>query len=158
MDFNINDMILLSYAINKHNKKKHTRKFKLILPRKKSSPRRIGINYHWNKLEEMRQRKHEMSSSLNFDNEINDNILNEFRERHVKYQKLTGMSAQARDQMEAQSYTTGPTCNLLTPPPTPQIGNAPFVFGSKHSIIKEHLDPKDQGSPLTPSDLDVFTY
>ena len=61
MENNISAMILLSYAISKSSKKGFSRRLKVLLPRKKTSSKRIGMNYHWNLLEEASQRKYKLA-------------------------------------------------------------------------------------------------
>ena len=158
MENNINTMILLSYAIPKYYKKRYSRKFKVLLPRKKTSSKRIGINHHWNLLEEASQIKCYHFSNLNFNNEINDNVVNEIRERTAKSRNHARMSHNSTSQMDMSYQCTGPADNLLTPPLTPQIGHSQFKFSSKQSTLKHHLESEEQGLPLTPSESDVFAY
>ena len=152
MENNIYAMLLLSYAIPKHYKKRYTRRFKVLLPRKKTSSKRIGVNHHWNFLEEASQRRCYDFVKLDFNNEINDNTLNEIRETTLKSRMLHN----SKSQLEILYECTGPAYNLLTPPLTPQIGQ--FKFGSKHTTVKQNLESEDHGLPLTPSESDVFSY
>ena len=154
MENNINAMILLSYAIPKNYKKKYSRRFKVILPRKKTSSKRIGINHHWNLLEEASQRKRCHFSCMNFNNEINDNVVNEIRERALK----SRTSYNYKSQRDMPPMFTGSAYNLLTPPLTPQIGHGIFKFGSDQSSLIQNLESEEQGIPLTPSESDVFAY
>ena len=78
MEYSIKSMLLLNYAISKHSRPRYTRTFKTVLPRKKTSSKRIGKNHQWNLLEESTQRKY-----YHF-NEINDNILNEMLDTLLK--------------------------------------------------------------------------
>lgn len=149
MEMNINTMILLSYAIPKYYKKKYSRRFKVLLPRNKTSSKRIGINHHWNLLEEAANRKCYHFSNMNFNNEINDNILNEIRERSAKSRNHARMSHHSKSQIEY---------NLLTPPLTPHISQSPFKFSSKQGILQQNLESEEQGLPLTPSESEVFIY
>ena len=153
MENNVNNMILLSYAIPRYYKKRSSRKFKVLLPRKKTSYKRIGMNHHWNLLEEASERRHKHFSYLNFNNEINDNIVNEMRDRGAKSRKCIRTSNQPMPHV-----CTGPNYSLLTPPLTPQIGHGQFKFGSKANSPKHDLDTGEQGLPLTPSESDVFAY
>ena len=154
MENNIDAMILLSYAISKNYKKKYSRRFKVLLPRKKTSPKRIGINHHWNLLEEASQRKCYHFSYMNFNNEINDNVVNQIRERTLK----SRMSYNSNTQRDMPPKFTGSACNLLTPPLTPQIGHGLFKFGSDQSSLIQNQESEEQGLPLTPSESDVFAY
>lgn len=148
MENNISAMILLSYAISKSSKKRFSRRLKVLLPRKKTSSKRIGMNYHWNSLEEASQRKYKQFSCMDFNNEINDNVVNEIRERATKSRKITNLSNKSM----LYQYT-GSAYSLLTPPLTPQIGHGQFKFDSK-----ENMESEEQGLPLTPSESDVFSY
>ena len=154
MDININTMILLSYAIPKYSKKRYSRRLKVLLPRNKTSSKRIGRNYHWNLIEETHQKKCYHFSNMKFNNEINDNIVNENREMASRSRNPVGMSHNSKSQMQC----TGSGYNLLTPPLTPLVGHSQFQFGSKQRIQKQNLESDEQGLPLTPSESDVFAY
>ena len=158
MDININTMILLSYAIPKYSKKRYSRRFKVLLPRKKTSSKRIGMNFHWNLLEEKLQRKCYHFSNMNFNNEINDNIVNEIREMTVKSRNPIRISHNSKSHIDILWEYTGSAYNLLTPPLTPQIGHGQFQFGPKQSTQNQNLEADEQGLPLTPSESDVFAY
>ena len=151
-------MILLSYAIPKCNKKRYARRLKVLLPRNRTSSKRIGRNFHWNLLEETYQKKWHHFSNMNFNNEINDNILNENREIAARSRNPVGMSHNSKSQMNVLLECTGSAYNLLTPPLTPQVGHDQFQFGSKQRSQKQNLESDEQGLPLTPSESDVFAY
>ena len=158
MDIDINTMILLSYAIPKYSKRRYSRRLKVLLPRNKTSSKRIGRNYHWNLLEETHQKKCYHFSNMNFNNEINDNIVNENREMATSSKNPVGMSHNSKSQMHVLLECTGSSYNLLTPPLTPQVGHGQFQFGSQQRIQKQNLESDEQGLPLTPSESDVFAY
>ena len=156
-------MVLLNYAISKTSSKRYTRTFKTVLPRKKTSSKRIGKNYQWNLLEESSQRETYHFRDLDFDNEINDNILNELRDLILKGFEdfLTSKGNAERDSkinQHSSSHGNVLYCNtmsapnVLTPPITPHIEVGSFNFNSQVSASEV------EGLPLTPSDSEVFTY
>ena len=162
-------MILLNYALPKHSRSRYTRTFKRVLPRKKTSSMRIGKNHQWNLLEESCQRKFYHFINLDFNNEINDNIENETRERNSKRNEV---SQNRIEEMDRHSKTTKhcpshanilhdnkiPSTNLLTPPATPQVEYEGFQFGMEQTIANQTSELEDEGLPLTPGDSEVFIY
>ena len=158
-------MILISYAIPKYSRARLTRNFKRILPRKKSSSKRIGINHQWNLLEESSQKKCYHLSNLNLNNEVNDNIVNENRERIMNRNKLQlARKSEAENynlsssQMDVLHNNTITYSSPLTPPITPQIGYNGFQFSSKENAENHISEPEVEVLPLTPCDSEVFAY
>ena len=156
MEYSLDSMILLSYAVPKFSKKRNSKTFKRILPRKKSSSRRIAKNIYWNLLEESVKRKPCHFINLNFNNEINDNVLNEMRESISK-----GSLVHLISKVEPQKYfESGPyvTPSPLTPPMTPQVGYEGFQFNSNNNAVLQPPEAEVEGLPLTPVDSEVFAY
>ena len=167
MEYSIESVLLLSYAIPKFKRPRYARTLKAVLPRKKSSPRRIGVNLHWNLLEEACKITCYDFKNLNFNNEINDNTVNEARDRIMKINVIhqtrksetyynTGLYTSQH--MEFLHFGIGPASDQLTPPLTPQIGHGGFQFSSKENTINLTSEFEVEGMPLTPCDLDVFSY
>lgn len=165
MEYTINSMILLSYAIPKYSKHRYTRSFKKALPRKMTSSRRIGKNLQWNLLEEACRRKQCHFINLNFNNEINDNIVNETRERmskeniiHLVRKAEPQKLFESRQQVNVLNDNTITASSPLTPPMTPQIGYDEFQFNIKQNTVIQTADAEVEGLPLTPIDSEVFAY
>ena len=164
MEYSVNTMVLLSYAIPKHSGPRYTKTFKRVLPRKKSSSMRIGKNHQWNLMEESCQNKSHHFINLNFNNEMNDNIVNETRERNSKRMEMDKCSKiiyNSLPQTNVFHQNKIPSSNLLTPPFTPQVGHTSFHFNMEQNILKQtsvcEMNEVDD-LPLTPSDFDVFSY
>lgn len=164
MEYSVNTMVLLSYAIPKQSGPRYTKTFKRLLPRKKSSSMRIGRNHQWNLLEESCQNKSYHFINLNFNNEINDNIVNGNRERNSKRMELEKCSKIVYDSLPQTNVfheNEKPSSNLLTPPFTPQVGHKSFHFNMEQkNLNKTSLCEMSEvdGLPLTPSDSEVFSY
>ena len=157
MEYSVDSMILLSYSIPKYSRTRYTRTFKTVLPRKKTSPMRIMKNHQWNLLEESSQRNFYHFLNLDFSNEINDNIENEFRERNSKGGDICQTQYCPPNANILHSNTT-PASNLLTPPATPQVGYESFQFRMEQATINQTSELGEEGLPLTPSDSEVFLY
>ena len=167
MEYSIKSILLLNYAISKNSRKRYTRTLKTVLPRKKTSSKRIGKNYQWNLLEESSQRKTYHFSDLDFNNEINDNILNELRDLLLKGDEVCMTS---KGDAEIYSEIIQPSsshenvlhynvASVLTPPITPHIEVGSFNFNShKEAVIQVSASEVVDGLPLTPCDSAVFTY
>ena len=162
-------MLLLNYAISKNSRKRFTRTLKTALLRKKTSSKRIGKNHQWNLLEELSQRKTNHFSNLDFNNEINDNILNELRDLILKGNKVcltTNGDPEIYSKID-QHFTshgnilhdhTMTAPSVLTPPITPHIEVGSFKFDSHKETVCLVSASEVEGLPLTPSDSEVFTY
>ena len=157
-------MILISYSIPKYSKLRNTRKFKKLLPRKKTSSKRIGKNLQWNLLEEASTKKRYHFINLDFNNEINDNVVNETRENISKY-NIKHLMRKAEPQKYFESgfqnvlhYNTITGSNPLTPPMTPQVGHDGFEFNIKHNTELHTPEADIDGLPLTPIESEVFAY
>ena len=164
MEYSINSMILLSYVIPKNSKLRNTRKFKKLLPRKKTSSRRIGKNFQWNLLEEAYTKKHYHFINLDFNNEINDNVVNETRENISKY-NIKHLMRKTEPQNHFESgfqnglhYNKITGSSPLTPPMTPQVGHDGFEFNIKPNTVLHTPESEIEGLPLTPIESEVFAY
>ena len=160
-------MILLSFAIPKYSKLRNTRTFKKLLPRKKTGSKRIGKNLKWNLLEEAYKNKHYHFINLDFNNEINDNLINETREK-ISKDNIKHLMGQVEPQKYFESglqthvnvlhYNTTNASSPLTPPMTPRVGNEGFQFNIKHNTILQTPETDTEGVPLTPIESEVFSY
>ena len=164
MEYSINSMILLSFAIPKYSKLRNTRTFKKLLPRKKTGSKRIGKNLKWNLLEEAYKNKHYHFINLDFNNEINDNLINETREK-ISKDNIKHLMGQVEPQKYFESgfqnvlhYNTITGSNPLTPPMTPQVGHDGFEFNIKHNTELHTPEADIDGLPLTPIESEVFAY
>ena len=92
-------------------------------------------------MEERKEMKYNFSN-LDFNNEINDNIVNETRERNMKRNvscqerkigrvRKSMIGHHSTSEVNASMYAGGPSSSLLTPPFTPQIGHNVFQFSAK---------------------------
>ena len=164
MEYSISSMILLSYSIPKYSRLRNTRTFKKLLPRKKTSSRRIGKNLQWNLLEEAYKKKQYHFINLNFNNEINDNVVNETREiisQHNKQHLMRKAKPQTYFESGLQNvlyYNTITASSPLTPPITPQVGHEGFQFNIKHNTVLQTPEAEIEGLPLTPIESEVFAY
>ena len=163
----MNSMLLINYAIPKYSRRSFTKTLKAVLPRKKTSSLRIGINHHWNLMEERKEMKYNFSN-LDFNNEINDNIVNETRERNMKRNvscqkrkvdavRKSNIGQHSNSKVSTSIYAVGPSSSLLTPPVSPQIGHSVFQFTSKPTI-SQASDSEVDGLSLTPCESEVFSY
>ena len=106
--------------------------------------------------------------NINFNNEINDNVVNETREkihkdniehlmRQVEPQKY--FDSRLQSHVNVLHYNTITAASSpLTPPMTPQVGHDGFEFNIKHNTVLQTPEADTDGLPLTPIESEVFAY
>ena len=87
-------------------------------------------------LEEFCQQQSTQFDDLDFDNEINDNIANELKEKNL-HENMTVPTSTQVDLLHS---------SLLTPPITPQVGDVAFQFYSRQNPSHQVTEIEQQST------------